>query len=345
MKAILMSILLSLCVPLSAFAGDQDINLYRGELRGSKILIASPGEWNKKLLVLAHGHRAEKEALHADFPYDSMFFKTLLNEGWIIASTSYRRNGIIIEEAINDLDHLLEFAIDKYGKPDRIYIKGASMGGIISLLIAENLPDKADGILNECNPVPKQVKFTHKPKIPTLFFTNQDEAPPVREYMANLKDDAVKPGLWVVERDGHCNFNDDETLEAFREMLALSENKPIQFAREFIIDKSDKKSVALFKDGRAYAKVTGFSPAYGNTYTEFVTSDLNRLGVKKGDMFTVGLGKKEYPIKLGATYGDVPRGDWVAFFEADGFLKIARNFANAAETLGCKEGDMIFLKK
>ena len=345
MKALIVSILLCLCAPVIGFAGDPDVDFYRGELKGSKILIASPGKWNKKLLILAHGHRAEKEVLHADFPYDSMFFTTLLNEGWIIASTSYRRNGIIIEEAISDLNDLREFTIGKYGKPDKIYMKGSSMGGIISLLIAENLPDRADGILNECNPAPTQVAFTHKPKIPTLFFTNQDEAPPVREYLENLAEGAVKPGLWVIQRDGHCNMNDDETLLAFREMIALSENRPIQIFREFIIDKSDRESAAIFKDDRAHAKVTGFSPAYGNIYTEFVMSDLSRLGINKGDMFALGFGKKEFPIKLGATYSDVSKGEWVAFFEADGFLKVARNFANAAEELGCKEGSTISIRR
>lgn len=348
MKKMLIAVILSLCLPLSGIAADQDPNLHRAELKGSKILIASPTNWNKKLLILAHGHRAKEEALHADFPYDSMFYNTLLNEGWMVASTSYRRNGLIIEDAITDLEYLQSYVIEKYGQPEKIYMKGASMGGAISLWIAENQPEKADGILCECPAIgiPQlKVNVTYRPKVPVIFFTNQDEAPPVRGYMAKLDKEAIRPGFWVIQRDGHCNFNDDETLLAFREVLALSENKPIQFTREFIVDKADRTSTAIIRTGRAYGKVTGFSPAYGNIYTSFVTSDLNRFGVKKGDMFTVGFEEKAVPIKLAASYGDVPRGDWVAFFEADGFLKIARNFANAAETLGCKKDDTIYIRK
>ena len=345
MKTIVTALVLGLYLSTTAFAGEPGIAPYRGELNGSHILIVSPGKWNKKLLLLAHGHRDESEALHADFPYESMFYQTLLKEGWLVASTSYRRNGVIIEEAIDDLDDLLKFVIDKYGKPQKVYIKGASMGGIISLLISERFPDRADGILNECNPIPEKIPFSRSPKIPTLFISNQDEAPPVRAYLANLAEDGAVPGLWTILRDGHCNFNDDETLEAFRAAVALSEDKPIRYQREFLVMKSDAESVAVYRDGAIHGKVTGFSPAYGNVYTEFVSSDLARIGVAKGDSFTVGFGEKTFSAKLGATYGDVPRGEWVAFFEADGYLKISRNHANAADTLGCKEGDAIYLKK
>jgi len=358
MKALIAAIALCLCVSVSCdrpeppstsepVAPEPGIGLYRGELEGSKILIVSPGNWNKKLLILAHGHRAEKEDLHADFPYESMFFRTLLAEGWIVASTSYRRNGIIIEDAITDLNYLREFVIDKYGRPERTYMKGSSMGGIICLLIAENHPDRTDGILDECAPVPKELEVTHSPRVPMMFFTNQDEAPPVREYVSALAENAIKPGLWVVKREGHCNFNDEETLEAFRGMVALSENRPIEYSREFVVEKPERTSVAIFRDDRAYAKVTGFSPTYGNIYTEFVRSDLDRLGVEKGGMFAVGYLDKEYPIKLGSDYRDVPRGDWVAFFDAraDNLLKISRSFANARDQLGCTRGVRIYLKR
>ncbi|MEE8399292.1 MAG: SAM hydroxide adenosyltransferase [Desulfobacterales bacterium] len=350
MKKILIAVLLSLWLPPSSIAGDQDTNLHRAELKGSKILIASPTNWNKNLLILAHGHRSEREALHADFPYDSMFFKTLLNEGWLVASTSYRRNGIIIDDAITDLGYLRDYVIGKYGKPEKIIVKGSSMGGAIVLWIAENRPDWADGILCEWPAVgiPQlKVKVTHKPLIPLLFFANQNEAPRVREYMEKLDKEATRPGLWVVKRDGHGNVNDDETLLAFREIIAYSESKPIQFTREFLVDKGGRGSVAIFRENRASAMVTGFSPAYGNIYTLFVASDLDRLGVRKGDMFTVGFGEKEFPVKLGADYGDVPRGDWIAYFDArDGnALKIARSFANAAETLECRPGNTIYIRK
>ena len=43
--------------------------------------------------------------------------RALLNEGWMVATTSYRRNGIIIADAIDDLDALRAFIADTYGEP------------------------------------------------------------------------------------------------------------------------------------------------------------------------------------------------------------------------------------
>ena len=51
------------------------------------------------------------------------------------------------------------------------------------------------------------------------------------------------------------------------------------------------------------------------------------------------------PVFLGRTFGDVPVGEWVAVVPLQGTLKIARNFANAAEASGCRAGDALFISK
>ena len=55
----------------------------------------------------------------------------------------------------------------------------------------------------------------------------------------------------------------------------------------------------------------------------------------------MGFADKSFSVYLASTYSDVPEGDWVAFMTAEGYLKIARNGANANQTLGCKKGDTI----
>jgi hypothetical protein len=40
----------------------------------------------------------------------------------------------------------------------------------------------------------------------------------------------------------------------------------------------------------------------------------------------------------------VPRGEWVAFVTAEGQLRVARCFANAAEQLGCAPGDLLSIR-
>ena len=80
-----------------------DTVVERAELKGSKIMIAKPVPWNGNALILAHGLRTENLPLTADFSMDDPFARTLLDEGWLIASTSYRRNGLIIDEAVEDI--------------------------------------------------------------------------------------------------------------------------------------------------------------------------------------------------------------------------------------------------
>jgi S-adenosylmethionine hydrolase len=82
---------------------------------------------------------------------------------------------------------------------------------------------------------------------------------------------------------------------------------------------------------------------YGNIDTDITPERLVDLEVGKGDTFTVGFGDKEFEVYLGDTYSDVPKGDWIAFINSSGTLRIARNFDNAAETLGVVVGDEITL--
>jgi len=66
---------------------------------------------------------------------------------------------------------------------------------------------------------------------------------------------------------------------------------------------------------------------------------MKRLGIKKGDNFKVSFSDKTVTALFGTTYSDVSSGEWIAFIESQGFLKIARNWEDAKGTLGCKEGD------
>lgn len=90
-------------------------------------------------------------------------------------------------------------------------------------------------------------------------------------------------------------------------------------------------------------KVAYIGEEYGNVDTDITPERLVDLEVEKGDTFTIGFGDKEFEVYLGDTYSDVPKGDWVAFINSMGTLRIARNFDNAAEALGVAVGDEITL--
>jgi hypothetical protein len=336
----LILVLFSFLVPVQ---GENNVKLYQGDLKGSKILVAEPARWNKNVLILAHEYREPDTPLTAEFKYENKFFSTLIQEGWLIASTSYRKNGIAYKEGIEDVGLLRQFVLEKYGKPEKIFLRGASMGGAIALTLAEKQPGDYAGALCVDPAIREELGFSRKPMIPVLFLSNQNEAEAVKGYLDHLDQEAVKPAHWIVKRDGHLNVNAEEDLEAFKALVAYELGRHIAMENRILFIPEDKPSLAQFRDGGAYTKITRIHPKYGNLDTEFTPSDAERIGLKKGEPFTLRFGDKQFKVLLGATFSDVPKGEWIAFFQQDGLLKIARNFESAAALLGCKVGEMIFL--
>ena len=69
-----------------------------------------------------------------------MCYQTLLQEGWILAGTSYRREGVIIMDSQMDILELREFVCKRYSLPRLVLLEGQSMGGAIVTLMAERYP-------------------------------------------------------------------------------------------------------------------------------------------------------------------------------------------------------------
>ena len=344
MKKATILLTLLLAFTINCFAAD-DVKLHREELKGSIILIAEPDVWNKNVLILAHGYREPELPLTADFEYDNIFFRTLVADGWIVASTSYRINGIAYVEGLEDVGILKDFVIENYGKPEHIFLQGESMGGSISITISEKYYEGYSGALCIDPAIQEKLRLTRNPQIPVLFLCNQNEADQVNGYLAKLDKNAVPPAQWIVKRDGHVNVNPEERQEAFAALVDYAGGKPIAMKRDILIIPKDKPTSALFKDGGLYTKITRVHPKYGNLDTEIIPADFEKLGIKKEDKFRVQFGNNKAEVLFGTTFGDVPKGEWVAFFKEDGLLKIARNFDSAVKVLKCKEEDFLFISK
>jgi len=324
-----------------AFAQDEGkkVVVEQGTLGPSKIMIVVAPMWNKHVLIYAHGFRPANEPLSAVFPVDSPDVKALLDEGWMIAATSYRRNGWIVDDAIEDMTQLRQYVIDKYGMPERIYLDGWSMGGAIVTKMAETCKGQYDGVLAVGSALNfGAVQYTFQPQMPLLFISNQNELNDPKHYLAQLKDAPIKPALWFLKRDGHCNMNTSEELAALHALFTYRETGKIEDNKDATIVLTPA-SVARFADGGAYAKMTG-----ANIDTEFTAADLEKLDITRGRKFQVIFKEKTETILLGTSYFDVKQGEWVAFLMADGYVKIARNYDSVIALLGCKTGDELFIK-
>jgi len=84
---------------------------------------------------------------------------------------------------------------------------------------------------------------------------------------------------------------------------------------------------------------------FGNLETSITQADLDSLALVVGDNFTLTFGKTTVSVHLGKTYGDVENGEWISFVNWEKKLRLARNLANAAETLNAKVGDAFSIKK
>lgn len=341
-----------------ANAGEKAVyTVTQGKLGGAFYKIALPQNWNKKLLVIAHGGRPETAALSVDLEIENTYLAELLKEGWMVAATSYRRNGIFVTDGAADLNDLIDFISREHGRPERTYLTGASMGGKIAVKLAEGTPGRFDAVLavgaallcddngtsSEKN-MESFRKLTFKPNVPVLFLSNVNEAGLANEYVALASSNTANAAVWTAVRRGHCNVNDSEMLKAMRALVDWLEKGRKPANEKVSIEMSRAKSGARLEKGRLYCRISHTDPAYGNLTADVTRADLEKAGIKQDTNFNIRFKDKKVRAFLGYHYADVKKGEWVAFVTAEDYLQLAMNWANAQKELGCKEGDEISLE-
>jgi len=351
--------------PVSRAPGNAFI-LETGEIDGAKFTLARPtARWNRGVLLLAHGLRSTDRPLVADLFPEHLAYPTLLAEGWVVAKTSYRRNGLIIADAIADLDALRAHIAEKFGSPKRVLLEGESMGGLIVTLIAEReplTPPRYDGAiaigaalnLREPNAT---VGLTLQPRIPLLFLANQSELEGPRHYVtADLpRHTGLAPALFRISRDGHVNVNQPERLVALRALNAwldrgrhtLPRAAPdAPFFDVTIPPQPQPAQVVMHPDGRGFdARVIEISAVYGNLFINAQPADFAAAGIERMTWCQLTVGDAKFRVLHGRDFSSVKRGEWVAFANADGFYWLARNFADAAAAAQLKVGDTVTLRR
>lgn len=344
----------------AAVAARAEIKVERGTIAGAHFALALPEQWNGRLLLLAHGFRPDDQPLHAELHEDAPPHATLLAEGWIVALTSYRRNGMILLDAIRDLDALREHIALRHGAPDRTYLMGESMGGAIVTLIAEHFPDHYAGAvaigaaLDVREPAPT-VGLTFQPKIPLLFLTNRSEIAGPAGYVAAATRAEKPPVLWPVARSGHVNVNSAEKLAALAAVVRWVEQGVPPAANEDATRAPPPRPsrVTVHGDGSASGRVTDVHPVYGNLTLDFQPDDLAQLSIEPHTWFALVVGGsapdradgRVIRVFYGTTFASVRRGEWVAFPDAEGWLILAVNRGHAAHAAGLEAGDTITLRR
>jgi pimeloyl-ACP methyl ester carboxylesterase len=341
--------------------------LETGEINGAKFTLARPEKWQGGVLLLAHGLRAPDRPLVADLFPEQLAYKTLVEQGMIVAKTSYRRNGLIIADAIDDLDALRAHIVSRFGVPDRVLLQGESMGGLIVTLMAEREPEHpllyhgavAIGAALDLREPGATRGISLQPRIPLLFLANQSELAGPRNYVtADLpRIVGLAPALFRVSRDGHVNVNQRERLVALRALNHWIErgrsslpHPPPSAASPFydatVAPEPVPSQVLPHPDGRGFdARVLEVSAVYGNVFVNAQPADFEAAGIARMTWCQLTVGEMKFRVLHGRDFNSVRRGEWVTFANADGFHWLARNFADAAATAKLQVGDVVRFRR
>jgi pimeloyl-ACP methyl ester carboxylesterase len=124
---------------------------------GAVYRICLPASWNGDLVIYAHGYVAPNRPV--GIPEDQFVLagigsidQIVTNLGYAFAASSYRANGLVVYEGIEDSLDVVRIFSELHGKPGKVYLAGVSEGGLIAALSMEQHQDVYAGALALCGP-------------------------------------------------------------------------------------------------------------------------------------------------------------------------------------------------
>jgi hypothetical protein len=158
-----------------------------------RICMPAEGSWNGNLVIWAHGYVAFNKPVA--IPEDQLVLPdgtplpALVNAlGYAFATTSYSVNGTAIRQGLDDVVDLVSVFVASKGPVNKVYLTGASEGGLVTALGTEQHPDLFAGGLAACGPIgsfPLQVGYFGDFRVvfdyffPGLVPGTPNEIPPV----------------------------------------------------------------------------------------------------------------------------------------------------------------------
>ena len=110
-------------LPVAAARGGEAV-MHEGEIDGAPYRVRIPSEWNRCLVMYAHGY---KPLGGTWTPLAEVFARAFLERGFALAESGYSRQGWAVEEANAETEALRLHFCDRYGRPDSTFITGHSI--------------------------------------------------------------------------------------------------------------------------------------------------------------------------------------------------------------------------
>jgi pimeloyl-ACP methyl ester carboxylesterase len=117
---------------------------------GALYRLSRPANWNGDLVVYSHGFVSPDQPVALP-PEGDLFINLFGAQGYAVAFSSFSENGWVVKDGAQRTHQLLGIFTSKFGKPNRTYIGGASMGGLIAIKLAETHPTDYVGVLAACS--------------------------------------------------------------------------------------------------------------------------------------------------------------------------------------------------
>ena len=145
-------------------AGSLGATFTEGQLNGAKYCIIYPPnpKWNKDLVVFAHGYvfaDPTNPSKQPEIPWDQVIRGDLnlpgilVNLGYAFAISGYRKDGLAVLEGLQDTVALVNYIKGTKNSVRRVFITGASEGGLITTLALQKYPKLFAGGLSTCGPI------------------------------------------------------------------------------------------------------------------------------------------------------------------------------------------------
>lgn len=138
----------------------------QGEIGGAEYQILMPEKWNGTLLLYSHGYRSAFPTPPDNAPVQTgaepvpgysegkrALADELLARGYALAGSGYSANGWAVAEGIKANKALYEHFAKTVATPQRVYLWGDSLGGLITEKLAESKPDWVTAAAPLCAPM------------------------------------------------------------------------------------------------------------------------------------------------------------------------------------------------
>ncbi len=144
-------------------AGDEVTIIEGVQGSGAVYKIWIPAEWNRELVLFAHGYVEESQPVaipesQMEVDDSTTLADAFLDMGYAFATTSYSKNGLAVKEGVADIADLTNIFKNEVGRARQTYLIGASEGGLITNLSMEKNFFLYSGALSLCGPTGDFVK-------------------------------------------------------------------------------------------------------------------------------------------------------------------------------------------